>query len=182
MLKVSTLHLIPGLTLAKDVYSAEDKLILIENSKLTDRAITILEFYDIPFVYVQDTDWDMVPYAEPVKEKSYAERIKQSPEFQKFSVEFQKDVDQFKSILNDVVEKNAPLDIDVLLSDILSLLDHARGSIHIFDMLHNLRQFDDLTYTHGLNVALILNLSVVLKLRPLSLLIHRVGFRTEYTF
>ena len=104
-------------------------------------------------------------------------------EFQKFSAEFQEDVTHFKSIVNDVVEKNAPLDVDVLLQDTLSLLDTARGNIHVFDMLHNLRQYDDLTYTHGLNVALISNvLASWLKLKPEQIelatlcgLLHDIG-------
>lgn len=149
-------ELLPGMILAKDVYTDDDKLIIPANFRLFDRSITRLEYYSIPAVYIQGLEDEISPPT-PVVEQSYSTRIKQSPEYQKFSTEFQKDVDHFKSILNDVVEKNAPLAIDILLQETLSLLDNTRGGIHVFDMLHNLRHFDDLTYTHGLNVSLICN-------------------------
>jgi putative nucleotidyltransferase with HDIG domain len=60
-------------------------------------------------------------------------------------------------VLNDVVEKNAPLEVDDLLHDTLSLLQNTHGSIHIFDILHNMRSFDDMTYAHSINVSLICN-------------------------
>ena len=47
MQKIPTLKLIPGMILAKDVYSADDTLILTENFCLTDRTIAKLEFYSI---------------------------------------------------------------------------------------------------------------------------------------
>lgn len=157
MRKLPTTKLIPGMILAKDVYTADDKLILTENFRLTDRTIAKLEFYSIPFVYIKTSE-DTIPRpSSPVVEQSYSMRIKQSPEFKRFSAEFQEDVNHFKTVLNDVVEKNTPLDVDILLQETLSLLDNTRGGIHIFDMLHNLRHFDDLTYTHGLNVGLICN-------------------------
>lgn len=157
MQKVPTLKLIPGMILAKDVYTADDTLILTEDFCLTDRTIAKLEFYSVPFVYIKTTEVTVPKPDTPVVEQSYSARVKQSPEFQRFSEEFQQDVDHFKTVLNDVVEKNSPLDVDKLLEETLSLLDNTRGSIHIFDMLHNLRHFDDLTYTHGLNVGLICN-------------------------
>ena len=158
MKRLSTRQLIPGMVLAKDVYSSDDQLILTAGFTLTDRAITKLAFYAIPLVFVKETESDSVEESAPeIIEQSYSAHVKQSPEFQKFSAEFKEDVDHFKNILNDVVEKNSPLDVDTLLQDTLSLLDNTRGGIHIFDMLHNLRHYDDLTYTHGLNVALICN-------------------------
>ena len=184
MKKIITAQLTPGMTIARDVYSMDDQLILPEGFTLTDRSITKLAYYTIPFVYIKDKN-DIIPPAKPVKapENTHSVYVKNSPEFKKFSQEFQKDVSQFKTILNDVVERNAPLDVDVLLQDTLSLLDNARGNIHIFDMLHNLRQYDDLTYTHGLNVALICNvLASWLHLKPEEIelatqcgLLHDIG-------
>lgn len=185
MKRISTTQLTPGMMVAKDVYSMDDQLILPEGFSLTDRTITRLLYYSIPFVYIKEKV-DVVPsptMVTKVPETTHSTYIKNSPEFKKFSAEFKKDVSHFKSILNDVVEKNAPLDVDILLQDTLSLLDTARGNIHIFDMLHNLRQYDDLTYTHGLNVALICNvLASWLKFAPEEIelatqcgLLHDIG-------
>lgn len=158
MIKIATSKLIPGMVIAKDVYTLNDQLILPEGTTLTDNTITRLAYYTIPFVCIKEKyETTAVENPKTSKETSRSAYIKNSPEFQKFSVEFKEDVSNFKNIINDVVEKNAPLDVDLLLQDTLSLLDTARGNIHVFDMLHNLRQYDDLTYTHGINVALICN-------------------------
>ena len=156
MRAVPTYRLTPGMTVAKDVYSYSDQLLLPENTKLTYKTITKLAFYSIPFIYVKK-DEPVVPVDESEPEDTYSSRIKNSPEFKKFSAEFQEDIEKFRDSLNDVVERNAPLDIDVLLQDTLSLLDNTHGPIHVFDILHNMRQYDDLTYAHSINVALICN-------------------------
>lgn len=158
MIKIATSKLIPGMVIAKDVYTLNDQLILPKGTTLTDNTITRLAYYTIPFVCIKEKyETTAAENPKTSKETSRSAYIKNSPEFQKFSVEFKEDVSNFKNIINDVVEKNAPLDVDLLLQDTLSLLDTARGNIHVFDMLHNLRQYDDLTYTHGINVALICN-------------------------
>ena len=156
MKAVPTSRLTPGMTLSKDVYTYNDQLILTAGSKLTDKAITKLAFYSIPFIYIRKDDpVAAVNLREP--DDTYSARIKRSPEFRKFSAEFHQDVDKLRSSLNDVVEKNAPLDVNELLQDTLALMANTRGPIHVFDMLHNMRQYDDMTYTHCLNVALISN-------------------------
>lgn len=39
----------------------------------------------------------------------------------------------------------------------MDLLSSQKSSFGVFDMLHNMRQFDDLTYAHSMNVSLICN-------------------------
>ena len=184
MHKITTAKLVPGMITAKDVYSIDDKFVIPAGVTLTDHTITRLAFYTIPYVFIKDeVELGTKAVSEKSVEAPHSTYVKNSVEFQKFSAEFQEDVTHFKSIVNDVVEKNAPLDVDLLLQDTLSLLDTARGNIHVFDMLHNLRQYDDLTYTHGLNVALISNvLASWLKLKPEQIelatlcgLLHDIG-------
>lgn len=157
MRRLTTFQLVPGMVIARDIYSYSNQLILPEDFVLTDSAITKLEFYTIPYVYIKTQEDKLPPSKQSVNEQSLSTRVKQSQQFQRFSTEFQEDVVHFKTVLNDVVEKNAPLDVDIILQETLALLDNSQGSFHIFDMLHNLRHFDDLTYTHGLNVGLICN-------------------------
>ena len=45
-----------------------------------------------------------------------------------------------------------------LLKNTLSIVSNHSGSISILDMLQNMREYDDSTYTHSLNVALICNI------------------------
>jgi len=45
-----------------------------------------------------------------------------------------------------------------MLTNTLAILSEATSSYHAFDMLHNMRQYDDLTFAHCMNVALICNI------------------------
>lgn len=60
--------------------------------------------------------------------------------------------------MNLVVQKNTALDVKTLLKNTLSIVSNHSGSISILDMLQNMREYDDSTYTHSLNVALICNI------------------------
>ena len=44
-----------------------------------------------------------------------------------------------------------------MLHEVDSILGRTRNSLHLLDMMQCLRGFDDLTYTHSMNVALICN-------------------------
>lgn len=86
-----------------------------------------------------------------------AKRIRDSKEFQAFQVHYDSGVDVFRNSLNDIVEKNAEVDVDQLYDDMQKLIAGGTG-LNLFDMIQNLRQYDDSTYTHAINVAMICNI------------------------
>lgn len=89
---------------------------------------------------------------------SYQEKMKSSPEFIHFKQAFDEEVQDFKSKINEVVLKNAPLEVDALLDDALDLISQGQqSSFSVFDMLHSMRESDDTTYTHCINVGLFCN-------------------------
>ncbi len=157
MKRVNTENLIPGMITAEDVYNYNNQLILPKGIILNDRTITKLAFYSILSVKVDDqvpeTSLDKASY-----ELSYAERIRMSPDFVQFRKEFEEDVNNFKSVMNDVVEKGAPLDVDKLMNHTLNILDISATHPNVFDMLHCMKEYDDATYVHSMNVALICNI------------------------
>ena len=153
MRKLEISELAPGMIVAENIMSFRDELIYPAGYRLTPKAITKLRFYSVPFICIED-DNDRFSYEEI---KTYSERVRSTPEFQQFAEEFEKDVYKFKNALNDVVEKNAPLDIHDLLQDTLALLHNSTQNVHIFEMINNMRQYDDSTYAHSINVALISN-------------------------
>lgn len=153
MRKIDISDLVPGMVVAENILSFRNQLLYPAGYRLTDKAITKLTFYSIPFIFIEDEN-DHFTYSEM---KTYSERVRSAPEFQKFAEEFEKDVYKFKNFMNDVVRKHAPLDIDDILKDTLALLHHSSQNIHIFEMINNMRQYDDSTYAHSINVALISN-------------------------
>lgn len=134
----------------------------------------------------------VVPASEVSSEKggfslptaSRLEKMKSSEDFQHFKQAFNEEVEDFKSKINEVVLKNAPLEVDTLLDDALNLVSQAHQSAYgIFDMLHSMRENDDTTYTHCINVGLFCNVFAgwlklseeETKLATLCGLLHDVG-------
>lgn len=155
MKRVNTADLVPGMITAEDVLSYSNQLILPKGLILTDKTITKLAFYSVLQVRVEDEAATLASLAD--FDFSYMEKIKKSSEFIRFKKEFESDVDEFKGAINDVVEKGAPLDVNKLMNYTLNILDSSWTSPNIFDMLHCMKEHDDATYIHCMNVALICN-------------------------
>lgn len=155
MKRVKTSDLLPGMITAEDVLNYNNQLILPKGLILTDKTITKLAFYSILSVRVEEDSAQLGDASS--FEPTYAEKIRQSPEFIQFKDEFEHDVNTFKNVVNDVIEKGAPLDVDKLMNHTLNILDPTWTTPNVFDMLHCMRQYDDATYVHCMNVALICN-------------------------
>ena len=175
MKKLLRSNLTPGMIVGEDVFSYANQLIVPKGMVLTDKIITRLEFYSIPYVKVKDDPDE--PFDSPVtycdneagskpapfldipsKSSPYSELIKSSPEFIQYKADFDQTINEFKGSMNDIVQKGAKIDTDVLLSQATHLIDGAPNTSAFFNMLHNMRQSDDLTFAHCMNVALISNI------------------------
>lgn len=158
MRRLMTTQLVPGMVTAEDVYNFNNQLVLSKGSILTDTLITRLDLYSIIYVRVEDApDNDEVLQVPLNLSSSYSERVKNSQEFAIFKEKYTESLDDFKGCLNDIVERNTDIDVSSLLDSTLNIIESNNGTIGIFDMLQNMRQFDDSTYSHCLNVSLICN-------------------------
>jgi putative nucleotidyltransferase with HDIG domain len=154
-LQVKDLH--PGMITAEDIYSIDGQLVLPKKVILSEKRIQKLESFGIFSIRIEDA---VVPAQEllPEEEPSYNERIKMSPEFREFKKNFESNVETLHAALNQIVEKNSEFDSENLLSQTLSLMGNAKSSIGLMDMLINMRDYDDSTYAHCINAALICNI------------------------
>lgn len=151
MKELCALELVPGMVVAKNIFDVHGQLIISKDTVLTDNLITKLDLHGIWFVQVEDSASRSVP------ELTYSERIKRSPEFKEFQEEYNLGINTFRDALNSVVEKNIQLDVTTLLGNALDMIMNRKGQVSVLDMLHNMRNFDDSTYTHSMNVALLCN-------------------------
>ena len=156
MRRVRTSELTPGMITAEDVFNYAGQMILPKGLTLTDKAITRLEFYSILSVRIKDESLVGLDIEEDTR--THSERIRESEEFKKFQENFDENLASFKDSINDIVDMNANIDTDAMLTNTLAILSEATSSYHAFDMLHNMRQYDDLTFAHCMNVALICNI------------------------
>lgn len=157
MKRLTTQQLVPGMIVADDVITSKHQLILPKDTVLTDSQIMKLDLYGILTLHVKDEVMaDPRPLPAP-EGQSYFTRIKESPEFKAFKKVYEAEVDSFKNMINQVVEKNTQLDVKELLNRFLEMVMDTAGHASILDMLHNMREYDDSTFAHCLNVGLICN-------------------------
>lgn len=98
-----------------------------------------------------------VPQPAPMEKDSYSERLRQTEEFLAFEKDFRQATDSFKETMSEVIENVENLNVDDLISSTLSLLTTDNKHVGVFDMLHSMRQMDDNTYVHCMNVSLMCN-------------------------
>lgn len=175
MKRLYTANLLPGMIVGEDVFSFSNQLIIPKGCVLTDKMITRLEFYSIPYIKIKDSAEEAfdapLSYDDtvngsqsdaispiPAADRSYSDLIQSSPEFKKFKQDFDDTIDELKGNLNDIVQKGAAVNTTSLLEQATSLMQDASNNSDFFHMLHNMRQYDDLTFAHCMNVALISNI------------------------
>lgn len=169
MKKINVANLIPGMITAEDVFTYNNQLIVQKGVVLTDKTITRLEFYSIISIRIEDeqpgnnplfaqiSDEDLRAVA--VKEDwSYSKLTQATPEFLAYKESFDNLLEEFKLYFNDIINKNTVIDATSILKQTVNLLLSTSGHINYFHMLHCMRDYDDTTFSHSLNVALLCNI------------------------
>ncbi len=146
----------------EDVYSYNNQMIVPRGSVLDDKMITRLEFYSVLAVRIADEEGDgeeAVPAGEQeiINTTAYSEKVKNSKQFKKFEKSFLETTEDFKSRFTDIAENGSEINSREMIDSITGLVSDDGTGPSVFDMLHNMRQYDDLTYMHSMNVALICN-------------------------
>lgn len=159
--RILTEEAVPGMIVAEDIYGLQDYLIIPAETELTNHSITRLKFYAIHELYIMVNEEGEPEQKKAIEESfsdSYSEHIKKTPEFKKFQETFQKVTEDFKKQISMLDGKLCePISEKKLLSSIENILDNTRNGTHVMHMMHCMRDSDDVTYTHSLNVALLCN-------------------------
>lgn len=172
MKEYQTKDLLPGMVTAIPVRTKRGQLIINPNVELTRTLISRLEFYGIASVQItenkqvattMETPKDPayfpakspVSAPSPVSDASYSQKLKSSPEFQRFQVDFTLRSQDLKNCFDAYLSDGGTVNKEELLSKTISLVGPKQTTLDVFDMLHNMRQVNDSTYAHSLNVAII---------------------------
>lgn len=143
-----------GMIVASDIYTATNQLIITKDTVLDDRLITRLKYYNIyGFLVFKPSNSEA-----EIKEESYIEMLRSTPEFKKFNRTYVDTVSEVEKKFNSVLDGKSNFNVDELLSQTDQILKEGRNGTHIFEMLHGIRNYDDMTYVHSLNVSLICNI------------------------
>lgn len=157
VVKIITTQAIPGMVVAEDVFTKDSHLIISKETLLTDRLITRLEFYSI-FELSVYSESDQLSIDTDFVDTTYYEKIRNSESFKRFQIAYLNTVDEYQNNLNDLASGKKEPDTDYLLSLVNNILYNYSSNLELIDMLHCMRNYDDTTYIHSLNVALICNI------------------------
>lgn len=151
-------NLKPGMIIAKDIYTSSDDLVVASNTILTARGITRLEAYDlkeIPIRIDEPSEQEVLEEEERVTSYTASEKMKQSENFKKFYKAFDESVRVSEKVIDDIALRGGKINEKLINTMVDRVVDVSNNGIFIFDMLHCMREFDDLTYAHSMSVALI---------------------------
>lgn len=206
--RILTSRATQNMIVADDVYTSDDKLVIPEGTVLTEDIIDSLKEYGVFAIRIKvDDDGNnaaaenekVMPDGDEVlkeqrqeiknsaeqEHESFLKQVKESKEFEVFHSAFVDSVDNLKNVFSKVVMHNEQIDGESILSDVENVVSKGRNSIHILDMLQCMRGYDDVTYVHSVNVALLSNMigRIVypdisddeLKVLTLAGLLHDIG-------
>lgn len=175
--RILTSRAAENMVVADDVYTTDDKLVIPEGTVLTEEIIKSLKEYGIFAIRIKvDEEDGSIPLEDDSEEEetkeivetpkrrtqeeqqNYLRQIKENKEFEEFHSAFIDSVDNLKSLFNKVVMHNEEIDSKAILEDVENVVDKGRNGIHILDMLQCMRGYDDVTYVHSVNVAMLSNM------------------------
>ncbi|WP_455716231.1 HD-GYP domain-containing protein [Anaerosporobacter sp.] len=148
-----------GMYISKDVFNSSGQLLISEGTEINNKVKEMLSFYSVMKINIYDKEIrpEVKPAPPVINIDTYSQRIKNSKRFQDFKKSFSENVTQFQSDITTFVNKTGVLDLKNLTKEPYTLLSKSDTTINVFDMLHNIEDYDDSTYSHSLNVALICN-------------------------
>lgn len=147
-----------GMTLAEDVYKGT-QLLIQKGTVIDNEALNILRYSSIVSVavYAVDLNQKDTPSLELPKE-THAEKIRKSETFKIFEEQFHESTEEFSYTLTDIATKNQDVDVDSLFESANEIMAGETNTYELMDILSNIRYFDDSTYAHSLNVAMLANI------------------------
>lgn len=168
---------LPQMVTAETIYNHYGAVIVWENTVLDDTAITRLKEFGIDTIQVYEGS---LPDGKVQAEEKSS--VKSEPGSVSFVKSYEKDTDEFKSILHDLsVGKTVSLNKTVEIAN--SLYSRKSSNRDIIDCITQIRKVDEYTYYHCINVSLLCMLmGKWLKLSPEDIymlvqagLLHDIG-------
>jgi putative nucleotidyltransferase with HDIG domain len=150
-----------GMKLSADVFSQEGNLLVKKDTVLDWKSISDISSHQVLEIKIYDenasTNSDVPKVEESEESIQYFDKIRQSEDFKVFEEKFEKSVDVLKEEFKSIVEDHKEIDTNKILNSPMDIINSSSNSnsFRLLDMIHSMRKYDDLTYVHSLNVALI---------------------------
>ncbi len=166
MTKLTIDKLKPGMITAAPITTKRGQTIAASGTALTPQLISKLTFYKISEVCVEDiVEPEPEPAAPAIEQShnteketaeniSYTHRLKASPKFQQFQMDYALNIEYLKENF-EVIKEGAGSECSDLLLENAESLFKSRTSLELFDTIYLMHGPEDSVYAHSLNVALI---------------------------
>lgn len=175
----------PGMILAEDVYK-NSQFLIPKGTVVDSDVLSILRYSYVVSIAIYDKDnvfKDEHTVEIPEDHPTHAEQVRNSESFKKFEAVFNSTTESFSYTLNDIALRNEEINTDKLFESASGLMAGATNTYHLMDILTNIRYYDDSTYAHSLNVALLANIlgqwlhfsEEELKLLTVAGILHDIG-------
>ena len=166
---IQTKDLKIGMMVTDDVFSKAGQLIVRKDSILSRQMISHLKFYSIEQVNIYDGDMAL-EICEAYEnrnglETTYLQRILTSNEYKEFKKEYSANVNMLQDYVSDIILRNVPVDPPSLIEQTVEIFNKNQNYFSFFGMLHSMKQIDDSTFAHSINVAMIARLISLLNTR-----------------
>lgn len=169
---------VPDMIIADDVFSFSGQLIIPKGTVLTNRSITRLKFYSIPNIKVLVEQGEDIEEQEAVPQeresapqeqaeeapaqkeqfRTFSDGIRHSPEYKQFNKNVVESAKVLENSLSSfITRENDDINTNVLLNQTKDTIAASRNPLHTFHMLQSMRDYDDATFIHSLNVSIICN-------------------------
>lgn len=176
---------VPDMVIVKDVYTNSGQTIVPKGTVLDNHMITKMRFYsiqeitiDIPDETISNHDLEMeeacidkeskvYQFAQENRRKvlehkdiapEYIQVIRSTEEYSSFNENVCHSAQVLENSLSTFITKmGEDLDTNELLNQTKEIIVMNRNPLNTFHMLQNMRTYDDVTFIHSLNVAIICN-------------------------
>lgn len=158
MAKIVTNELKAGMMTASAACTKAGQVIIPKYVTLTRQSISHLQFYGITEVDILEDSIPAEPSGSSCDIVNYNPQLKIDLESKHLKESFIESLFKVSKHLNDFIIKNDTDENDSLLSQTLRLLDSMYETVDVYDLLHQIRKYDESTYAHSINVAVICRL------------------------
>lgn len=147
-----------GMTIAEDIYR-NSQLLVQKGTIVDDEVLKILRYSSVVAVPVYGKDASQKNTTTiKIPKKTHSETIRETKEFIKFEEDFEENTEEFTYTLNDIASRNKEVNIDSLFEVADDMMSGTTNTYQLMDILSNIQYFDDSTYAHSLNVAMLANI------------------------
>ena len=145
---VSVSDLVPGMIVARDVYTRNNQMLVPADTKITESIITRMTFFGIMSIRVFASELEKNIVDE--EEEMYMTQ-QEKEDFAVFKENYELTIDHLSENLNSLLKTADEIDTDELVENVDKLVFQSKSRYEIMNMVHHIRTFDDETYRHSLN-------------------------------